>query len=935
MTKRTLFLCFTLILFVALAGAVHARSDPPPPEPGNGLIYVPLPTQDDLARFERTGLPVYARLSGRDGEYVLTGADPANDVLAAARLSARILDDDTAAAPYYLVYPMPGRLDLDWSAYGRVLLDDGVRLLMRASPQDAARLAEAGAELRALTFDPKPLRPASPARVYPDVIIPDPFVQSMIDQVSSTDVYRYTGDLSGEWSVYVGGTPYTITTRHTYSGEPLQKATQFVGEHMANLGLDVEYHEWNASYPPNVIGELTGTLYPDEIVIICAHLDDMPSGPLAPGADDNASGSVGVLIAADILSQYDWTYTLRFAIWTGEEQGLHGSAAYAQRAYNSGENIAGVLNLDMIAWNTPLSSPDIDVHADSSIPATLDLAHLFADVVDAYGMDLIPQVVPNGTGASDHSSFWNYGYTAVLGIEDNSDFNPYYHTTNDLLSILDIPYFTDFVRASVGTFAHMGSPLKETGYLSGTVSSLVTGDPIAGATVEALDPNQTWTATTGGGGAYQLEVAFGDYTVMAVAPGYMPTTTTGIMVRANQTTTLDLTLVVTPTFILSGHVRDALTSSPVSATVSLPGAAVTPRQTDPATGLYVLTATVPPGSYVLRTEVARYVTYDRVITINDDRVEDFDMERICLLVVDDDGGIGGYETYYTGALDRMGYSYDVTASTPDIETLSHYQGVVWLTGYVSNATLTASDQANLAAYLDGGGKLFLSGQDVGLDIGSSSFYADYLHADYHSDDVNVYTLSGLDVFSGMDVTISGGSGANNQLRPSDVEPVNGGVAVYDYPAPHLYGGVAYSGTYRTVYFSFGYEAINKQADRDDVMSATLAYLGVTCSACPPVSGIGFAHAPSEPWVGDEVVFTASATGGTAELPVTYAWDFGDESGVWDGNPITHTFPLSIIAQTYTVTLTVVNGCSSEEEIAKSITVLPRIVYLPLVVRDYD
>ena len=74
--------------------------------------------------------------------------------------------------------------------------------------------------------------------------------------------------------------------------------------------------------------------------------------PIIPGADDNASGSVATLLAADILSQYQWGCTLRFAFWTGEEQGLLGSYAYAQQAYQSGENILGYLNLDMIAWNT-------------------------------------------------------------------------------------------------------------------------------------------------------------------------------------------------------------------------------------------------------------------------------------------------------------------------------------------------------------------------------------------------------------------------------------------------------------------------------------------------------------------------------------------------------------------------------------------------------
>jgi Zn-dependent M28 family amino/carboxypeptidase len=104
----------------------------------------------------------------------------------------------------------------------------------------------------------------------------------------------------------------------------------------------MEHHIWDDATNPNVIGEIAGLTNPDDIYIIGGHLDDV-SG--TPGADDNASGSVATMIAAELLSQYQWSCTVRFAFWTGEEYGLLGSAAYAQRSYNLGENILGYLNL--------------------------------------------------------------------------------------------------------------------------------------------------------------------------------------------------------------------------------------------------------------------------------------------------------------------------------------------------------------------------------------------------------------------------------------------------------------------------------------------------------------------------------------------------------------------------------------------------------------
>ncbi len=127
------------------------------------------------------------------------------------------------------------------------------------------------------------------------------------------------------------------------------------------------------------------------IVIICAHLDDMPSSGLAPGADDNGSGSVAVLHAAELLTPYNFDATLRFVLFTGEEQGLLGSAAYAQLVQS--QDIRGVLNMDMIAWDN-LGGPNMDLHASTSVAGSVALAQLYADVVTAYDLTLRRLFIP-------------------------------------------------------------------------------------------------------------------------------------------------------------------------------------------------------------------------------------------------------------------------------------------------------------------------------------------------------------------------------------------------------------------------------------------------------------------------------------------------------------------------------------------------------------
>ena len=196
---------------------------------------------------------------------------------------------------------------------------------------------------RPIRLLPRPLAP------LPNSITPLPIVQEIIDQVDLTRLMFNTNELSGQQATTINGQPYTITTRNTLSGTPVNQSVAYMVERLQRLGLAVTTHTWNASRPPNVIAEKPGLNPSAGIVIICAHLDDMPSSGLAPGADDNGSGSIAVLHAAEILAPYNFDATLRFILFTGEEQGLLGSAAYANMVQS--QDIRGVLNMDMIAWD--------------------------------------------------------------------------------------------------------------------------------------------------------------------------------------------------------------------------------------------------------------------------------------------------------------------------------------------------------------------------------------------------------------------------------------------------------------------------------------------------------------------------------------------------------------------------------------------------------
>ncbi|MBN1135062.1 MAG: S8 family serine peptidase, partial [Anaerolineae bacterium] len=199
-----------------------------------------------------------------------------------------------------------------------------------------------------------------------------------------------------------------------------------------------------------------------------------------------------------------------------------------------------------------------------------------------------------------------------------------------------------------------------------------------------------------------------------------------------------------------------------------------------------------------------------------------------ILLVDDDAG-STYQAYFTAALNSLGRSYDTwtvyTQGSPSAATLQAHQIVIWLTGSDYSTTLTSTDESNLTTYLNGGGKLFITGQDIGYDIRTDAFYGSYLHASYVADDTNVTTLTGYDILSGVNIAISGGDGANNQNYPSAIGLGTGAVGLYDYDGTtYTWGALRWEGAYRVVYFAFGFEAISTAATRASVMSNVLSWL---------------------------------------------------------------------------------------------------------------
>ncbi len=159
-------------------------------------------------------------------------------------------------------------------------------------------------------------------------------------------------------------------SRYSYRGDKCFEVAAHIRSMFERNGLDAYYDDfaYNGYDMRNVIGVKQGVSTSTGTVILCGHYDSISTGNYAytqaPGADDNGSGIAAVMAAAELLSDYDFNLTIKFMAFSGEEQGLKGSAHYVSGAYSAGENITAVINLDMIAYNPDPGSAEVYVVKD-------------------------------------------------------------------------------------------------------------------------------------------------------------------------------------------------------------------------------------------------------------------------------------------------------------------------------------------------------------------------------------------------------------------------------------------------------------------------------------------------------------------------------------------------------------------------------------------
>lgn len=487
-SPRIALWCILLIISLIYSPAAADNEITEMPN-SSGYVLSPLQDTDDplpeehlsesgeiLAKISVSGsidtipFPIYAHILGGNGEdYVLVRASGSG--LNQTGLPYTELDPYDRTRSYAIARYRLGQSVPDITNITAILYDDGKNLVLRTDRSAGRALLNAGLTVRWLDH---PIVIGEPvlSAANESAVTYDPRIAAMVVQVRTEDLNQTVCELSGEVPAVINGSPYTFLTRMTDYAEPITMATAYGNQELTRPNLSVSYENWTVGgySSRSVIATLPGTTRPEEIVLVTAHVDSYSETARAPGADDNASGSAAVLAFARIMDQYRFERTIRFVLFTGEEQGLYGSGAYAAAAAARGETIVAVVNMDMIAWSTS-GMKTMEIHTrlpsdtggytqDMTIASTLNQSAAL------YGLrpSLNPVILSDGDEYSDHSSFWARGYPAVVVYEDwISDPNPFYHTDKDLRSGLNMNYFTSIAQVCLATTAHLAVPVDLTG----------------------------------------------------------------------------------------------------------------------------------------------------------------------------------------------------------------------------------------------------------------------------------------------------------------------------------------------------------------------------------------------------------------------------------------------------------------------------------------
>lgn len=288
------------------------------------------------------------------------------------------------------------------------------------------------------------------------VLAQDGLVRSLLDEVSEARMQRNLEALVG-----FGVRDASLEPGNASSG--IGGAREYILTELRSYGARVEVRVsgWPAGSRGgpvnNVIATLPGTSLPEEQILVTAHYDSRGG----PGASDNGSGTVAVMELARVLSRHTFARTLVFVLFSGEEYGLLGSQAEAEKAKREGASIVAALNADIIANESPAGGEQfIDVYAGAAADSvSAALGQVVRSTVERYTplRVNVKQAVDRRGRGSDHEPYQERGFPAVRFVTPY-EFVPDQHTPRDTMDRVSMPYVRLAAQAIASVAAALAGP---------------------------------------------------------------------------------------------------------------------------------------------------------------------------------------------------------------------------------------------------------------------------------------------------------------------------------------------------------------------------------------------------------------------------------------------------------------------------------------------
>lgn len=291
------------------------------------------------------------------------------------------------------------------------------------------------AEASPFDFVPLPERPLTiqfqPSEVIPQGVVSDlNRIRAIMDQVSQDSLHNYVTQLQAFYR-RLSGTSNIYAARDTIRARFLR-----FGYSTVQFDTFTAYVSGGNKPCYNVMVKKTGVTYPDYQIIIGAHYDGVYN---SPAADDNGSGTAGVMELARVLRDSTLGVTVIFIAFDAEEWGLYGSEHYAAEAAARHDKILVMFDMDMIA-NLP-NSNQANLFTGSSTRYAQQWIDIAAPLVGITGH------LAGSSSGSDHYPFTQAGYDGVFLAENI--FSSVYHSPRDSTSHMNFSYMTKMVQATL------------------------------------------------------------------------------------------------------------------------------------------------------------------------------------------------------------------------------------------------------------------------------------------------------------------------------------------------------------------------------------------------------------------------------------------------------------------------------------------------------